>query len=86
MQAMDDLDQFPDARLDLVFLLGVVMLMVTRWFTGPAPGDRNREYVTAIRVFAWILTAASSWSALSWSCPDGDRVVRDPGRDHLHGL
>ena len=34
------------------------MLMVTRWFTGPAPGDRKPDYVTAVRVFAWILTAA----------------------------
>jgi len=40
-----------------VFLLGVLMLMVTRWYTGPAPGDRKPEYVTAVRIFAWFLTA-----------------------------
>ena len=41
----------------LAFLLGVVMLMVTRWFTGPAPGDRKPAHVIAMRVVAWILTA-----------------------------
>jgi type II secretory pathway component PulF len=42
----------------LVFLLGVVTLMVTRWITGPAPGDRKPEYANLIRVVAWIMTAA----------------------------
>jgi len=40
----------------LVFLLGVVVLMRFRWFTGPAPGDRKSDYVVAIRAFAWGLT------------------------------
>jgi type II secretory pathway component PulF len=39
-----------------VFLLGVMMLMVTRWITGPAPGDRKPEYVTGVRAVAWALT------------------------------
>ncbi len=42
---------------NLVFLMGVGMLMVTRWFTGPAPSGRDSEYVTVIRGFAWFLTA-----------------------------
>ena len=42
----------------LVFLLGGLMLMVTRWFTGPAPGDRKPACaIAAFAFFAWILTA-----------------------------
>ena len=40
-----------------VFLLGVLMLMVTRWFTGPAPSDRKPAFATAARTSGWILTA-----------------------------
>ena len=28
----------------LAFLLGVVMLMATRWFTGPSPAITNRPW------------------------------------------
>ena len=42
-----------------VFPLGVVMLMATRWYTGPAPGDRKLASATVARAFAWVLTAAS---------------------------
>jgi general secretion pathway protein F len=38
-----------------LFLLGVVMLMVTRLRTGPAPGDRDSGFAAAIRVIAWFL-------------------------------
>ncbi len=41
----------------LVFLLGVVTLMLTRLFTGPAPGDPRPAYVLAIRAAAWMMTA-----------------------------
>ena len=41
----------------LAFLLGVVVLMATRWFTGPAPGDRRPAQVIAMRISGWILTA-----------------------------
>ena len=41
----------------LVFLLGVVTLMLTRLFTGPAPGDPGPAYVLAIRAAAWMMTA-----------------------------
>ena len=39
------------------FLLGVLMLMVTRLVAGPTPGDRKPAYVIAIRALAWVLTA-----------------------------
>ena len=42
---------------NVVFLMGVGMLMVTRWFTGPAPGGRDRQSATLVRAFAWFLTA-----------------------------
>ena len=39
----------------VAFLIGVLTLMRVRWFTGPAPGDRKPGYITAIRIFAWLL-------------------------------
>ena len=39
-----------------IFLLGVVMLMLTRLHTGPRRWARKSAWATAVRVFAWILT------------------------------
>ena len=38
-----------------VFFLGVLVLMLTRWYAGPAPGDRKPIWLTIVRVGGWLL-------------------------------
>ena len=70
----------------LVFLLGVVMLMVTRWCTGPAPGDHKSGFATAVRVVAWILDGRGLRGRHFPGLPGWDDLVRGPGRHYRHGL
>ncbi len=55
-EVYEDLLGFILIVLILLFALGVVILMVTRWISGPAPGDRKSGYATALRVAAWFIT------------------------------
>jgi general secretion pathway protein F len=42
-----------------LFLLGIIMLMVTRLATGPSPSARDSDFAMPIRVIAWLLVAIS---------------------------
>ena len=42
-----------------VFWLGLLLLMLTRWHSGPSPGERKSPYNTFLRVCGWTLTITS---------------------------
>ena len=37
------------------YAIGVLLLMVTRWISGPAPGDRRTILRACVRVFGWMV-------------------------------
>jgi type II secretory pathway component PulF len=44
---------------DGLLLLGILALMVTRWITGPAPGETKAAWAIAVRVFAWLVVVVA---------------------------
>jgi type II secretory pathway component PulF len=47
------------AGSNVVFALGVVLLMLARWISGPAPEDSKSIFRTCVRVFGWFIVIVS---------------------------